>query len=49
METDYVSREAEGYENVMCSVCHKIESHITNFCPNCGAHMGDDSDAIAKD
>ena len=30
------------YGHVMCSVCHKIESHDTNFCPNCGADMRED-------
>ena len=25
------------YGHVMCSACHKIESHNTDFCPNCGA------------
>lgn len=27
------------YGHVMCSACHKIESHKTDFCPNCGADM----------
>ena len=27
------------YGHVMCSACHKIESHDTDFCPNCGADM----------
>lgn len=27
------------YGHVMCSVCHKIESHETGFCPNCGCQM----------
>lgn len=27
------------YGHVMCSACHKIESHETDFCPNCGADM----------
>lgn len=27
------------YGHVMCSACHKIESHETGFCPNCGAEM----------
>ena len=27
------------YGHVMCSACHKIESHETDFCPHCGADM----------
>lgn len=27
------------YGHVMCSACHKIESHETGFCPNCGCQM----------
>lgn len=27
------------YGHVMCSACHKIESHETDFCPECGCQM----------
>lgn len=27
------------YGHVMCSACHKIESHKTDYCPNCGTDM----------
>lgn len=31
------------YGHVMCSACHKIESHKTDFCPNCGADMREET------
>lgn len=37
------------YGHVMCSVCHKIESHITDFCPNCGADMRPNLDTTKGD
>ena len=37
------------YGHVMCSACHKIESHKTDFCPNCGADMrGDKNEQIGE-
>ena len=34
------------YHKVCCSVCHKQGSEKYNYCPNCGARMGNDDDDL---